>query len=45
VFTQAVPRIPPELSAFRRFKSYQRYKRELQRAAVADASTIEYGAQ
>jgi len=37
----AVPRVPANIVAFRKTKSFQRYKKALQHAAMADASTIQ----
>ncbi len=36
-----VPRIPPELAAFRKIRSYARYVRQRNRADLADAPTVE----
>jgi hypothetical protein len=40
-----VPRTPRNISAFRKTRSFRRYKRALHDARVADASTVEYGAE
>lgn len=39
-----VPRIPPDIAAFRKAKSYVRLKRQTERADLADAATVEDGA-